>query len=81
MTPEDVHHVTFAQSPWGRRGYRMDDVDDLLDRIAAALSGRSTLDAERFHRGFRPGGAWLNRGYHPDQVDAFLQHVRVDLGL
>lgn len=78
MTPEDVHHITFTAAPWGRRGYRMEDVDDLLDHIAAALTGRSALDPERLRAGFRPGGTWLNRGYHPDEVDDFLQRVRAE---
>ncbi|MFD4401724.1 DivIVA domain-containing protein [Nocardia sp. NPDC058499] len=78
MTPEDVHHITFAMAPRGRRGYRVDDVDDLLDRIAAALAGRSALSAEQLRGGFRPGGIWLNRGYHPDEVDDFLQRVRTE---
>ncbi|WP_280425734.1 DivIVA domain-containing protein [Nocardia carnea] len=81
MTPEDVHHITFATAPWGHRGYRTDDVDDLLDHIAAALAGRSPLSAERLRGGLRPGGAWLNRGYHPGQVDDFLQRVRIEFGV
>ncbi|NKY32748.1 DivIVA domain-containing protein [Nocardia speluncae] len=76
MTPEDVHHITFATAPWGRPGYKTDDVDDLLDHIAAALAGRADLDAERLQRGFRPGSTWLNRGYQPDEVDDFLRRVR-----
>lgn len=78
MTPEDVHHITFTTAPWGRRGYRMEDVDDLLDHIAAALAGRTALRGEQLHSGFRPGGTWLNRGYHPDEVDAFLRLVRAE---
>ncbi|MFI1459813.1 DivIVA domain-containing protein [Nocardia carnea] len=81
MTPEDVHHITFTTAPWGRRGYRMDDVDDLLDHIAAVLAGRAPLSAERLRGGLRPGGTWLNRGYDPDEVDAFLLRVRAELGV
>ncbi|WP_280400438.1 DivIVA domain-containing protein [Nocardia carnea] len=81
MTPDDVHHITFPMAPWGRRGYRVDDIDDLLDHIAAALAGRVPLSPERLHSEPRPGGSWLNRGYHPDAVDAFLQRVRVEFGI
>ncbi|MFI5716974.1 DivIVA domain-containing protein [Nocardia sp. NPDC051750] len=81
MTPEDVHRITFATAPWGRRGYRVDDVDELLDHIAAALAGRAPLGADRWQSGLRPGGTWLNRGYHPDEVDAFLEQVRAEFGL
>ncbi|MEU1980391.1 DivIVA domain-containing protein [Nocardia sp. NPDC019395] len=80
MTPDDVHRITFTRAPWGRRGYREDDVDDLLDHIAAALAGRATLTMDQLRGGFRAGGSRLNRGYHPDQVDAFLERVRAEFG-
>lgn len=81
MTPEDVHRITFTMSPWGRPGYRTDDVDDLLDHIAAALAGRSPLRPDRLHTTPRPAGSWLNRGYNPAEVDAFLHRARTEFGL
>ncbi|MGI5217482.1 DivIVA domain-containing protein [Nocardia sp. CA-290969] len=81
MTPDDVHHITFPMAPWGRRGYRVDDVDDLLDHIAAVLAGRAPLDTMRLRDEPRPGGSLLNRGYNADAVDSFLQRVRTEFGL
>ncbi|MEV0107493.1 DivIVA domain-containing protein [Nocardia sp. NPDC050799] len=81
MTPEDVHQITFARAPFGRRGYRERDVDELLDLIAAALAGRATVTSEHLSRGVRTVPNIFQRGYHPDQVDAFLQQVRRRFGL
>ncbi|MQA32473.1 DivIVA domain-containing protein [Modestobacter roseus] len=40
LSPEDVHDVVFRKPPFGRgRGYDEDQVDDLLDRVEAALRG------------------------------------------
>ncbi|MCX0272233.1 DivIVA domain-containing protein [Nocardia rhamnosiphila] len=80
MTPEDVHRITFAQAPFGRRGYREQDVDELLDLIAAALAGRATLTSEHLDRGIRTASSMFQRGYHPDQVDHFLEQVRRRFG-
>ena len=38
LTPDEVHDVVFRKPPLGRdRGYEEDQVDELLDRIEAAL--------------------------------------------
>lgn len=38
LTPHDVHTVTFAKSPIGRRGYDEDQVDTFLDVVEAELT-------------------------------------------
>ncbi|MFI9532469.1 DivIVA domain-containing protein [Nocardia fusca] len=81
MTPEEVHEITFARAPFGRRGYREQDVDELLDLVAAALQNRVTLTGEILNRGFRAPSGVFGRGYHPDQVDAFVARVRREFGL
>jgi DivIVA domain-containing protein len=43
MVPEDVDAVRFAVSV---RGYRMDEVDDVLDRLAGDISTRDARIAE-----------------------------------
>ncbi|MGW5382838.1 DivIVA domain-containing protein [Nocardia sp. NPDC003963] len=81
MTPEDIHQIAFARAPFGRRGYREQDVDELLDLIAAALAGRATLTSEDLRRGVRTAPSVFQRGYHPDEVDSFLEQVRRRFGL
>ncbi|MGW0003932.1 DivIVA domain-containing protein [Nocardia grenadensis] len=80
MTPEEVHEITFARAPFGRRGYREQDVDELLDLVAAALQRRVTLTREILNRGFRAPAGLFGRGYHPEQVDAFVERVRREFG-
>jgi DivIVA domain-containing protein len=55
-----------------RRGYDIDDVDDFLDRVAAALAGGPplTVDAVR-HAAFRP----RRGGYGEEAVDETLDRV------
>lgn len=81
MTPDEVHRIAFARAPFGRRGYREQDVDELLDLVVAALTGRLALTAEILDRGFRAPPGVFGRGYHPDQVDAFVERVRREFGL
>ncbi|GGK94390.1 DivIVA domain-containing protein [Nocardia jinanensis] len=81
MTPDEVHQIAFARAPFGHRGYRERDVDELLDLVAAALEGRVTLTGEVLNRGFRAPSGVFGRGYHPDQVDAFVDRVRREFGL
>ncbi|WP_328397193.1 DivIVA domain-containing protein [Nocardia sp. NBC_00416] len=81
MTPEEVHEITFARAPFGSRGYRVQEIDELLDLIAAALAGRATLTSEHLHRGSRVPASVFQRGYHPDEVDAFVDGVRHEFGL
>ncbi|MGW1740172.1 DivIVA domain-containing protein [Nocardia sp. NPDC001965] len=81
MTPEEVHEIAFARAPFGQRGYREQDVDEFLDLVAAALRGRATLTGAVLGRGFRAPAGLFGRGYHPDQVDAFVERVRREFGL
>ncbi|MBB2988964.1 DivIVA domain-containing protein [Mycolicibacterium iranicum] len=37
LTADDVRNVRFNKPPFGRRGYHEDQVDSLLDEIAAAI--------------------------------------------
>ncbi|WP_051133184.1 DivIVA domain-containing protein [Nocardia paucivorans] len=80
MTPEDVHRTTFATAlPW-QRGYRIADVDDFLDHIAAALTGRAALTVADLDRVAFGEARWWTRGYRAEQVDAFIQRVRAEFG-
>lgn len=49
LVPEDLHAVRFSL---GFRGYRMDEVDDVLDRAAAELARRDA-EIERLRSGLR----------------------------
>ncbi|MGW0182872.1 DivIVA domain-containing protein [Nocardia sp. NPDC003345] len=80
MTPEDIHQITFGRAPFGSRGYREREVDELLDVIAGALAGRIVLTSAHLDREL-PAAPLLSRGYHPDQVDAFLRRIRAEFGL
>ncbi len=51
---EDVDNVRFAV---GLRGYRMDEVDDVLDRLAADIAERDARIAELEGRGTPAPGA------------------------
>lgn len=80
VTPEDVRQTTFATALPGQRGYHVEDVDDFLDRLEAALAGRATLTvAELRQVSFRVTG-WWKRGYRADRVDAFVDRVRAEFG-
>lgn len=52
LVPEDLHRLRLGV---GVRGYRMDDVDTVLDRVAAELAARDArirqLEAELSHPG------------------------------
>lgn len=55
-----------------RRGYHLDDVDELVDRVVAALDGAARLGAEDVRRArFRP----QRGGYREDAVDDALDRV------
>lgn len=48
LTPDRVLDVTLPRTPFGRRGYRVDEVDALLYRLAHELRDRSRqLDLTR----------------------------------
>jgi len=46
LTSRDLRHVQFAI---GVRGYRMDEVDSLLDRLAEELAAREAREAGEAH--------------------------------
>jgi DivIVA domain-containing protein len=48
LTSRDLRHVQFAI---GVRGYRMDEVDSLLDRLAEELAIREARDARKAREG------------------------------
>lgn len=55
-----------------RRGYDVDDVDDFIDRVVAALDGHATLTVEDVRAApFRP----RRGGYREDAVDDTLDRV------
>ena len=60
-----------------REGYDMSDVDDLLDRVVAAL-GRGEPVAPLLD-GARLGHVRLREGYDIADVDQFLAHVRAGI--
>ncbi|BAX90430.1 DivIVA domain-containing protein [Mycobacterium shigaense] len=77
LTADDVREVTFSSPPIGERGYRRDDVDDLLRRIEERLESHNRLSAQEVRTAvFRPPPLF-RRGYHEDQVDEFLDRAVV----
>ncbi|GAA5054311.1 hypothetical protein GCM10023318_29160 [Nocardia callitridis] len=80
LTHADVHQVHFGRAPLGKQGYREDDVDDLLDRIADTLAHRrpGSLTAAELRK------TRLRRkrfgGYRLEEVDAFLALAKSTLG-
>ena len=79
MTPEDVQQTTFSTVRWSERGYRVLDVDDLLDEIAEALAGRRTLDRQRLMADLARS-KWFEAGYRAEEVDAFRFRVCREFG-
>ncbi|GLZ39809.1 DivIVA domain-containing protein [Actinokineospora sp. NBRC 105648] len=79
LTPDAVRAVTFDKAPFGRRGYHEDQVDDFLDRVEAALSGRGDLTVQDVREAEFDAAPLVKRGYHEDQVDEFLDDVAAAL--
>ncbi|MCI2416061.1 DivIVA domain-containing protein [Saccharopolyspora sp. K220] len=79
LTPDEVHDVVFARTRRRGRGYDEAEVDDFLDRVAAALSGRGVVTAREVlaveFSPRRPG----RHAYKKTQVDAFLDKVALTL--
>ncbi|MFC9436631.1 DivIVA domain-containing protein [Nocardia sp. NPDC057030] len=92
LAADDLRHVTFDAPRPGARGYRADQVDEYLDQVrveleirqrgarpAPAGNGHSILtpdDVQRMRFTYAPVG---RRGYHEDEVDAFLDLVAATL--
>lgn len=73
LTADDVENTRFSMVKF-REGYRLEDVDNLLDEIAATLAGRGHLSVEDVaHCKFRATS--FREGYDQGQVDAFLNTV------
>jgi DivIVA domain-containing protein len=75
LTGDEVRQAVFRKPPLGKRGYDPDQVDALMQRIAATLDGFDSLTADEVHdvvfRKPRPP----ERGYREDEVDAMLDIV------
>jgi DivIVA domain-containing protein len=79
MNSEDIYRVEFSKPRAGRRGYRIDEVDEFLDVIAARLKLRNHLTAKEVHDiAFRR--APVDQGYDTEEVDHFLNRVEAVLG-
>lgn len=87
LNPSELTNVRFRRSVIGKRGYRRDDVDAFLRRIARMIQeqARHAADATEpvtpvdvHHVAFRPGSL-LHRGYDEADVDAFLDEVEEQL--
>jgi DivIVA domain-containing protein len=78
MNAEDVYRIQFSSPPAGNHGYRMDEVDSLLDVVAARLKMRNHLTAEEV-RGIAFRRAPVDRGYDTQEVDHFLDEVEAML--
>ncbi|MGW1681130.1 DivIVA domain-containing protein [Saccharopolyspora sp. NPDC002376] len=73
LTAEAISGVVLNEVPQGELGYDVDQVDDLLDRVAATLRGADAITATdvRFAelREVEAGG------YEPDEVDLLLDLI------
>lgn len=68
--PLDGHAVDAVRFDVSLRGYRMDEVDDVLDRVAADLAARDAVIAElRSRLGDEPGAATVATVEAPDRAD------------
>jgi DivIVA domain-containing protein len=62
----------FSRASILRRGYNVDDVDEFLDRVTAALSGDAEVTVEQSREvSFRP----KRGGYDENAVDETLDHI------
>lgn len=86
LTAADIHNAAFAKPPMGRRGYREDQVDALLDALEAKFADPAdpqlawlTPDEVRRTTFNRPPIGQL--GYHEGEVDELLARCADDLVL
>ncbi|GAA4616220.1 DivIVA domain-containing protein [Saccharopolyspora hordei] len=73
LTAEAISSVVFNEPPEGTPGYDVDEVDDLLDRVAATLRGADGLTAAEVRAAEFPQVPV--GGYDPVEVDALLDLV------
>ena len=83
MHAADVSAKWFTTTAF-RTGYAIDEVDDLLTRIAATLAGYEQGGADgpvtaEHVTGHRFTSTRFRSGYDQDEVDDFLDHVVVAL--
>ena len=82
MDIADILNLNFTRTQF-RRGYKEDDVDQLLDLIAANLAlslAQRTLRPEEV-RTARFTSTQFGRGYDEGEVDRVLDQLAVELGL
>lgn len=85
LTAADVRAVVFSRPGFGKRGYAPAEVDDFLDRAAAALDavaagGQPTMTAADVHDVVFRKPPVGQRGYREDAVDDFLDRLAAALG-
>ncbi|RKT88517.1 DivIVA domain-containing protein [Saccharopolyspora antimicrobica] len=73
LTAEAVGSVVFSEAPAGEHGYAVSEVDDLLDRVVAALRGAAALSAAEVRDA--EFTAVEAGGYDPEEVDSLLDLV------
>ena len=81
-SPMDISNLTFTTTLF-ERGYKMQDVDDYLDLIAANLAlplAQRTLRPEEV-RAVNFRATQFGVGYDEAEVDRVLDQLAVDLGL
>ena len=85
LTGSAVREIRLGRAAWGKKGYRIEEVDDFLARAAEALDARRggrrvQLTADDVHTVvFRKPGFRQGRGYDEDEVDALLDRVEAAL--
>jgi DivIVA domain-containing protein len=75
MTPEDVRSARFHRSTFWARGYDEQTVDELLDRIEAALRGQTGISRDQLVNLKLAKPPFPLRGYRRDDVDEFIKRV------
>jgi len=72
LTGNDVRQAVFAKPPLGKRGYDEHQVDEFMERVAAALDGYGSLTGDDVHRVVFAKPPVGKRGYDEEEVDALL---------
>lgn len=85
ITADELRAVQLGAAGWGKKGYRIEEVDDFLARVdealtALALRRAPQLTADEVHDvRFRKQGFGRGRGYDEDQVDELLDRIEATL--
>lgn len=66
MSPDQVRRQTFPETSWGRRGYRPEDVDRFLNRVATELSRWNSACQEQSREVERLRNYFRSEGHEPD---------------